>query len=216
LVRLTTGLLLEAYRFGFFPMAEDRSSPDVVWVKPKLRGVLPLNGFHLSRSMRKTLRKTSFEVRCDSRFPDVIAACAEAARGREETWLNAEIERSYTELFRDGFAHSVETYDGDELVGGLYGVSLRGAFFGESMFSRRTDASKIALCHLVGRLIAGGYALLDTQFITNHLKTFGAEEWPERRYQRALAEAMEREGDFRALPDQMSGSSIVQLITQTS
>ncbi len=216
MVRLNTSLLLEAYRFGFFPMAEGRNEDDLVWVKPKMRGIFPLDGFHVPRSLRKTLRREPFEIAVDRDFEGVIAACAREMTGREETWINREIERAYAELHKEGFAHSVEAYLDGELVGGLYGVSLQGAFFGESMFSTVTDASKVSLCHLVARLVAGGYTLLDTQFITDHLARFGATELPEREYQQVLSSAMAVKGDFFALPDQISGSSIVQLITQTS
>ena len=189
-------VLLRAYAAGIFPMAESRDDPAVYWIDPEMRGVMPLDAFHLPRSLRRTLRRGPFTVRCDTAFDRVIGACAESARGREETWINATIERAYGRLHQLGFVHSVETWLGDDLVGGLYGVSLGGAFFGESMFSRRTDASKVALAHLVARLRLGGFKLLDTQFVTEHLKRFGAIEIPAREYQRRLDAALPVQAAF--------------------
>ena len=188
---LTPDLLLAAYQAGVFPMAD---GDDVAWYAPDPRGVLPLDGFHVPRTLAKTVRQGRFEVRTDTAFQAVVEACAAPAPGREETWISAEIVRAYTALHRLGFAHSVECWrpgaDGDALVGGLYGVSLGGAFFGESMFHRATDASKVALVHLVGRLRAGGYVLLDTQMTTSHLGRFGAVEIPRAEYERRLAAAL--------------------------
>ena len=185
--RLTPQILLRAYAAGVFPMAEDRDDPTLYWVDPEKRGVLPFETFHVPRSLAKTIRQDPFEVRIDSAFVQVIESCAAPARGRETTWINDEIIALYSGLFDMGHAHSVECWQGDRLVGGLYGVSLGGAFFGESMFSRETDASKIALVHLVGRLLAGGFLLLDTQFVTEHLSRFGAIEIPRDEYHRRLA-----------------------------
>jgi leucyl/phenylalanyl-tRNA--protein transferase len=173
-------LLLRAYSVGVFPMADSRDAGDIFWVEPKRRGVLPLDSFHLSHSLRKTLRSDRFAVTADCAFARVVECCAEATEGRPETWINTQIEEAYGVLHRNGHAHSIEVWPAGEvggvLVGGLYGVSLGGAFFGESMFSRTTDASKIALAHLVARLRVGGFALLDCQFITDHLASLGAIE----------------------------------------
>nr|WP_295740124.1 leucyl/phenylalanyl-tRNA--protein transferase [uncultured Acidocella sp.] len=198
---LTPDLLLRAYRLGLFPMAESRESRTLHWLDPDARGVLPLHGFHISHSLMKTLRGARFSVTADADFAGTIAACAAARENRPETWINHEIETLFTELFRLGFAHSVETWEDGRLVGGLYGAALGGAFFGESMFSTATDASKVALAHLVARLRLGGYVLLDTQFITSHLARFGAHEVPRARYHALLAEALEQPARFPARPD---------------
>jgi leucyl/phenylalanyl-tRNA--protein transferase len=196
--QLTPDLLLRAYRLGLFPMAEARDSRILHWLDPEQRGVLPLHGFHLPRSLMKTLRRGRFTVTADTDFAAVIAACAAT---RPETWINAEIERLFTTLHQLGFAHSVESWENGQLVGGLYGVALGGAFFGESMFSTATDASKVALVHLVARLRLGGYTLLDTQFITGHLAQFGTVEIPRDEYRRLLAAAVEIPARFPASPD---------------
>ncbi len=214
--RLTPQILLRAYAAGVFPMAEDRDDPTLFWVDPEERGVLPFETFHVPRSLAKTIRHDPFEVRIDSAFVQVIESCAAPARGRETTWINDEIIALYSGLFDMGHAHSVECWQDDCLVGGLYGVSLGGAFFGESMFSRETDASKIALVHLVGRLLAGGFQLLDTQFVTEHLSRFGAIEIPREEYHRRLALAGAVEADFYRLPAGTGGAGILQSITQTS
>lgn len=197
ILRIPPEILLRAYAAGVFPMAETRSDSDFFWVDPKRRGVLPLDGFHVSRRLRRTVRSAPFDVRCDTAFPMVIRACAEATGPkRKETWINRTIEESYTDLHRLGFAHSVECWLDGELAGGLYGVSLGAAFFGESMFSRVTDASKVALVHLVARLKVGGYRLLDTQFITEHLSRFGAVEIPARDYLERLDAALRLRAEF--------------------
>jgi leucyl/phenylalanyl-tRNA--protein transferase len=188
---ITTDLLLRAYRAGYFPMAETRGGDRLYWLDPEMRGVLPLDAFHLPRRLVRTLRSGRFEVTADCDFPGVIAGCAEPRPGREDTWINPEIERLFGELFRLGHAHTVECREAGELVGGLYGVALGGAFFGESMFSHRTDASKVALAHLVARLRLGGFTLLDTQFVTAHLTRFGAVEIPRTIYRERLAAALE-------------------------
>ncbi|MFC4168091.1 leucyl/phenylalanyl-tRNA--protein transferase [Teichococcus aestuarii] len=192
LVEITPDLLLRAYRAGLFPMAESRAGNRLYWLDPELRGVLPLEGFHLSRRLRRTVLSGPYTVTADTAFAQVIAACAAPAPGREDSWINPEIERLFNDLHRMGHGHSVETWQEGELVGGLYGVSLGGAFFGESMFSRARDASKVALVHLVARLRLGGFTLLDTQFITGHLAQFGAAEIPRALYKQQLAEAVER------------------------
>ncbi|WP_416066157.1 leucyl/phenylalanyl-tRNA--protein transferase [Rhizobium sp. ZK1] len=189
---ITPEILLRAYSIGLFPMAESADDPEIFWVEPDIRGVLPLdNRFHISKSLRKTIRQKPFDIRFNSDFDAVITACASETSDRPSTWINETIKTLYSALHRMGHAHSVEAWDGDELVGGLYGVSLGSAFFGESMFSRRTDASKICLVHLVERLKQKHFTLLDTQFTTEHLKTFGAIDVPKADYALLLAAAME-------------------------
>ncbi|WP_166040953.1 leucyl/phenylalanyl-tRNA--protein transferase [Sphingosinicella sp. YJ22] len=189
-------LLLRAYAIGVFPMSDGREAKDVYWVEPRRRAILPLDGFHLSRSLKKTIRSDRFTVTRDTAFAEVIRACAE----RDETWINPAIEQSYTTLHALGQAHSIETWFDGELVGGLYGVRLGPAFFGESMFSRATDASKVALAWLVARLIAGGYRLLDCQFMTDHLKSLGAIEVTQQRYLEMLTAELEAAGSFDSPP----------------
>ncbi|MBL8697704.1 MAG: leucyl/phenylalanyl-tRNA--protein transferase [Alphaproteobacteria bacterium] len=193
---ITPELLLRAYALGMFPMAENADSDVIRWVEPKRRGILPLDGFHVPRSLRKTLRRGSFVITADREFAAVMRGCAEPAPGREDTWINAQILELYTALHAQGHAHSIEAWRDDRLVGGLYGVSIGAAFFGESMFSRATDASKVALVHLVARLRLGGYRLLDAQFITRHLVRFGAIEIARSRYMRLLADAIARRTVF--------------------
>ena len=193
---LSPELLLKAYAIGVFPMAEGRDDPRIVFVDPDRRGVLPLDEFHMPRSLKKTIKRGIFEVRCDTDFAGVLAGCAESTPKRKDTWINPEIERLYNQLYRLGFAHSVETWRDGKLVGGLYGVALGAAFFGESMFSRETDASKVALAALVERLRRGHFTLLDTQFLTEHLARFGAREIPRESYRRMLEEAIVRDAAF--------------------
>jgi leucyl/phenylalanyl-tRNA--protein transferase len=197
--RLTPEVLLQGYAVGVFPMAERRDDPNLVFIEPERRGVLPMDRFHISKSLRKTLRHRAFEVRCNSAFAEVLEGCAEPTPERPDTWINAEIVRLYGELNRRGYAHSIETWAKGELVGGLYGVALGGAFFGESMFSRVSDASKVALAHLVARLRHGGFVLLDSQFVTRHLERLGAVEIGRAEYRRRLAGALAIPADF---PDQ--------------
>ena len=196
--RLTPEVLLEAYAAGIFPMAESADDPELFWVEPKQRGIIPLDGFHIPRRLARAMRQGRFELRCDTAFLDTMRACAEATEKRPNTWINDEILRLYSTLHRMGQAHSVECWHDEALVGGLYGVSLGGAFFGESMFSRETDASKVALVHLVAVLRAGGFHLLDVQFLTPHLAQFGTIEIPRAVYRRRLAEALRYRGDFLA------------------
>ena len=196
---ITPELIVRAYRAGIFPMAESVADTEVFWVSPEMRGILPLDGFLVSRSLAKTLRRHDFEIRVDHDFDAVIDACAASAPGREDTWINPTIRRLYRALFDQGHCHTVEVYRGAALVGGLYGLSIGGAFFGESMFHRATDMSKVALHHLVERLNAGGYALLDTQFLTDHLASLGGIEIARARYEAMLAEALPLPGDFFAL-----------------
>jgi leucyl/phenylalanyl-tRNA--protein transferase len=208
--------LLACYARGVFPMADAREDTRVFLIDPERRGVIPLDRVHIPRRLARTVRAEPFEIRTDTVFAQVVAACAAATPNRAETWINDPIEQLYGELHAQGHAHSVECWLDGELVGGLYGVALQGAFFGESMFSRRTDASKVALVHLVARLIAGGFALLDTQFLTEHLSRFGAEEIPRREYQKRLARALRLDASFQGLTAGGGGVTVLQLITQAS
>ena len=209
---ITPDLLLRAYACGVFPMADSADDPDIYWVEPAMRGVIPLDGLYVSRRLRRTVRSGAFQVRINTAFDDVMAGCAETTRGREKTWINATIRGLYGRLHGMGHAHSVECWRDDRLVGGLYGVHLNGAFFGESMFSRHRDASKVALVHLVARLVAGGFALLDTQFITGHLARMGAVEIPQEDYLDRLEQALRQHGDFHALPEDAPPADILALI----
>jgi len=211
---LTARHIVAAYAAGVFPMAESADARDVRWIEPRERGIIPLDGFHLPRSLRKTVRRGLFEIAVDRDFDAVMRACAAAGPGRADTWINGQILAAYGELHRLGHAHCVECRVGGELVGGLYGVSLGAAFFGESMFSRARDASKVALVHLVARLVRGGYHLLDTQFLTPHLAQFGAVAIPRRRYMQLLEAALGR-------PDapfyrELDVAEVLQLASQTS
>lgn len=188
---ITPELLLRAYSIGMFPMSESADDPELFWVEPEIRGIIPLDEFHVSASLSKAIRKRPFDIRFDTAFDAVVDKCAEAAPDRPSTWINQTIRELYGALHRLGHAHSVEAWEGEELVGGLYGVSLGSAFFGESMFSRRTNASKICLVYLVERLRERGFTLLDTQFTTEHLKTFGAVDIPKAAYGVLLERAME-------------------------
>lgn len=199
-VDITPEILLKAYAAGIFPMAEDADDPAIYWVEPKARGILPLDGFHVAKRLARTVRADGFAVRVDHDFDAVIAGCAAPRRDAEKTWINARIRDLYGALFDAGHAHTVEVYAEDRLVGGLYGVSLGAAFFGESMFHTVRDASKVALVHLVARLRAGGYRLADTQFVTDHLQQFGAEEVPRHVYKRRLADAIGHTADWNVWP----------------
>jgi leucyl/phenylalanyl-tRNA--protein transferase len=214
--RLTPDLLLQAYSIGYFPMSEDRYDEEVFWVRPDVRGVLPIRALHVPRKLAKRVRSEVFDVRIDTAFAAVMEGCAAPQTDRWQTWINGPIIEAYTALHERGHAHSVEAWLDGELVGGLYGVSLGGAFFGESMFSTVTDASKVCLVHLAGRLAAGGYALLDAQFTNDHLVQFGIEAVPAPAYAERLQAALKLKGDFAAMPLQASGSTILQSITQTS
>ncbi|PTX56272.1 leucyl/phenylalanyl-tRNA--protein transferase [Litoreibacter ponti] len=201
---LTPALILNAYARGIFPMAESREDEGLFWLDPEKRGVIPLDGFHISRSLRKTILREPFQIKVDTDFAGVIEGCAD----RAETWINGPIFGIYMDLFRAGHAHSVEVWDGDTLVGGVYGVTLRAAFFGESMFSRRRDASKIALAYLVSRLNAGGFRLFDTQFITPHLASLGGIEMTRSSYRQALRDALAAEANFLRQPLTVSGRQV--------
>ncbi|MEM1288233.1 MAG: leucyl/phenylalanyl-tRNA--protein transferase [Pseudomonadota bacterium] len=214
---ITPELLLEAYEVGFFPMSEDASDANLFWVNPPMRGIIPLDTFHVPRRLARTVRQDVFEVRIDSDFEAVIDGCSASTPGRLSTWINADIRRLYGSLFAKGYCHTVECWRGNRLVGGLYGVSLGAAFFGESMFSLERDASKVALVHLVGRLCAGGFQLLDTQFITDHLSQFGAEEIPAPDYRDRLAKAVDSSADFYCWPTSgVPGAVSLQPVSHTS
>lgn len=200
--QLTPEILIRAYAAGIFPMSESRNDPGIFWVDPEMRGILPLDNFHVPRSLKKVIRQGHFEVTVDTDFAAVIQACAETPREDNGTWINDQIIDAFTALHRLGLAHSVECRIEGDLVGGLYGVSLKGVFCGESMFSHVTDASKVALVHLVARLKLGGFKLLDTQFVTPHLKRFGAIEIPARHYLLRLDEALSGAGEFPVSPAQ--------------
>ncbi|MDO9412470.1 MAG: leucyl/phenylalanyl-tRNA--protein transferase [Pseudolabrys sp.] len=199
-LEITPEVLLKAYACGIFPMAENADDPGLFWMEPEQRGIIPLNGFHVSSRLARTVRKTALTVVVDRDFDAVIDGCAEPAPDRDKTWINTRIRTMYRGLFDIGHCHTVEVYDGANLVGGLYGVSLGRAFFGESMFHRVTDASKIALVHLVARLRAGGFRLCDTQYVTPHLQTLGAVDVPKKRYHKMLDEALQGDADFATLP----------------
>jgi leucyl/phenylalanyl-tRNA--protein transferase len=213
-IEITPEVLLKAYACGIFPMAESADDPALYWIEPDMRGIIPLEGFHVPARLARTVRSTNWTVHVDRDFDAVIEGCAEPKQDRTRTWINARIRRIYRALFEHGHCHTVEVYDGNELIGGLYGVSLGRAFFGESMFHRARDASKIALVHLVARLRAGGYRLLDTQYVTDHLRTFGAVEVPKRRYHRLLEEALTGEADFGTMPldRALSGETVLGAI----
>src|SRR5471030_886935 len=211
---ITPEVLLRAYACGIFPMAESADDPSLFWVEPEMRGVIPLEGFHISSRLARTVRSDAFTVTVNTAFKAVIAGCAAPQAGRDDTWINKRIRDLYIGLHQLGHCHSVEVWENDDLVGGLYGVSLGAAFFGESMFHRVCDASKVALVHLVARLIAGGFVLLDTQYVTEHLRSFGAVEIPRRRYTMLLDKAIAGKADFAKLPVDrpVSGASALEII----
>lgn len=197
---ITPDVLLKAYACGIFPMAETADDPALYWIEPEQRGIIPLSGFHVPARLARTVRTTALTVHVDRDFDAVIDGCAAPAPDRDRTWINGRIRKLYRGLFDRGHCHTVEVYDGDRLVGGLYGVSLGRAYFGESMFHTVRDASKIALVHLIARLKAGGFTLCDTQYVTDHLRTFGAVEVPKKRYHKLLEDALTGTADFAALP----------------
>ncbi|HEY0219585.1 MAG TPA: leucyl/phenylalanyl-tRNA--protein transferase [Afipia sp.] len=211
---ITPEVLLRAYACGIFPMAESADDPTLFWVEPELRGVIPLDGFRVSSRLARTVRSGTFHVTVNTAFARTVDGCAAPQEGREDTWINRRIRELYTALHQTGHCHSVEAWQDGDLVGGLYGVSLGGAFFGESMFHRARDASKVALVHLVARLIAGGFTLLDTQFVTAHLRSFGAVEVPRRRYRTMLDAATAHDANFFALPvnEAVKGADAMDII----
>jgi leucyl/phenylalanyl-tRNA---protein transferase len=206
-VEITPEVLLKAYACGIFPMAESAEDPALYWIEPERRGIIPLEQFHVPSRLARTVRSDRFAVTVDRDFDAVLDGCAEPQAGRSRTWINVRIRNLYRRLHERGDCHSVEVRRDGVLVGGLYGVSLGRAFFGESMFHRERDASKVALVHLVARLKAGGYALLDTQFVTDHLKVFGAVEVPRRSYHKRLDAALVGEANFHALPAGVGGGA---------
>ncbi|MEQ8824992.1 MAG: leucyl/phenylalanyl-tRNA--protein transferase [Filomicrobium sp.] len=212
MIEITPQVLLKAYSCGIFPMAESAYDPALYWIEPQHRGILPLNRVHVPRRLKRTIRNTDIEIRVDTDFEGVIKGCAASAPGRRSTWINKRIRTLYRELFELGHCHSVEAWEGDQLIGGLYGVALGGAFFGESMFSTERDVSKIALVHLCGRLIAGGFILLDTQFVTEHLRQFGTVEVNREEFQVRLEEALKITADFNRLPHDASPAEILAQI----
>jgi len=216
MLEITPELLLQAYRIGVFPMGERRDDPKLYWLDPRLRAVLPLDAFHLPKRLARTVRSGHFEVSADAAFTETMRACAEPRPGHPESWINEPILALYGELFARGHAHSIECRRGGELVGGLYGVSVGGAFFGESMFSRERDASKVALVHLVARLIKGGFRLLDCQFMTEHLRGFGALEIPREDFRGLLADAIDGSATFQRELGGDDPCAIVQDNTRTS
>jgi leucyl/phenylalanyl-tRNA--protein transferase len=214
--RFTVDDLIACYRRGVFPMADARDDEHTYLIDPELRGVIPLDGFHVARRLARTVRAEPYEIRIDSAFIEVVQACAAPRPDRPDTWINGEIETLYGELFGRGLAHSVEAWADGAMVGGLYGVCLGGAFFGESMFSTARDASKVALVHLVARLTAGRFKLLDAQFMTEHLAQFGALEIPRSQYRRMLAQALDAPADFYDLATGATGAAVLQAISHTS
>lgn len=208
--------LLQAYRRGVFPMADSRHDPNLFLIDPDERGILPLNAFHIPRRLKRTVRQQPFIVTVDTAFNRVVESCAEVADGRQSTWINSAIQNLYANMHRQGHAHSVECWQGDDLVGGLYGVSIGGAFFGESMFSTVTDASKIALVYLVARLIAGGYVLLDAQFHNPHLDQFGMQKIARKAFHKRLRQAFQVTARFNCPTAPETGQAALHLITQTS
>jgi leucyl/phenylalanyl-tRNA---protein transferase len=212
-IEITPEVLLKAYACGIFPMAESADDPSLHWIEPELRGIIPLDRFHISSRLARTVRSDRFTVAVNRDFDGVMAGCAEPQTGRQRTWINGRIRALYRKLHERRHCHSVEVYVGDDLVGGLYGVALGRAFFGESMFHRERDASKVALVHLIARLKVGGFHLLDTQFVTDHLRTFGAIEVPRRQYHKLLEASLSGEGDFLALDRRAkTGAQVLALL----
>ncbi len=215
-IEITPQVLLKAYACGIFPMAESADDPALYWIEPQQRGILQLDQVHVPRRLARTVRSSVYEVRVDTNFEGVISGCAAARPGRRTTWINSKIHTLYRELHRMGHCHTVETWQNGRLVGGLYGVALHGAFFGESMFSTARDASKVALVHLCARLIHGGFTLLDTQFVTDHLRQFGTLEIDRAEFHALLEKALTHQADFLALPKETSPDRILQIVVQRS
>lgn len=213
-IEITPQVLLKAYTCGIFPMAESADDPALFWIEPQHRGILPLNCIHIPKRLARTLRTTHLQVKVDTDIDRVIDGCAGSRPGRRSTWINDRIRTLYRDLFDLGHCHTVEAWNGDQLVGGLYGVALNGAFFGESMFSLERDASKIALIHLAARLVHGGFRLLDTQFVTDHLRQFGTIELNREEFHRALERALDTEADFHALPLDAQPQQVLDILEQ--
>ena len=212
---ITPQVLLKAYACGIFPMAESADDPQLYWIEPTSRGIMPLNAINLPKRLARTIRQCPFDVRIDTDFDRTIAGCAASRPGRRTTWINDQIRVLYQELFALGHCHTVEVWHDGEMVGGLYGVALGGAFFGESMFSTETDASKIALMYLCARLIYGGFTLLDTQFVTDHLRQFGTLEVDRTAFHRALETALPLRADYKRLDLMASPDEVVSIITRS-
>lgn len=212
LLEITPQVLLKAYACGIFPMAEDAEDPQLYWIEPQARGVLPLDGVYVPRRLARTIRQGRFEVRVDTAFEEVIEGCATSRPDRPSTWINGQIRGLYRDLFRLGHCHTVEVWDDRGLAGGLYGVALGGVFFGESMFSAARDASKIALVYLCARLICGGFVLLDTQFVTDHLRQFGTVEVDKTAFQGMLDEALEVSAAFSRLGSRVTPEQVLSII----
>jgi leucyl/phenylalanyl-tRNA--protein transferase len=215
-IEITPQVLLKAYACGIFPMAESAEDPTLYWIEPERRGILGLDQLHVPRRLARLIKQNRFEVRIDSAYEDVIEGCASARAGRRTTWINRRIRELYAELFEMGYCHTVEAWLDGKLAGGLYGVALGRAFFGESMFSYESGASKVALIYLVARLRYGGFCLLDTQFVTDHLRQFGAQEISRAAFHRRLEQALQGLGEFGRLPRAISGTGILQLVSHTS
>lgn len=211
-IEITPQVLLKAYACGIFPMAEAADDPALYWIEPQARGVLPLDGVHVAKRLQRTVRQDKFEVRIDTDFFGVIEGCGAARAGRETTWINDKIRKLYFDLYDLGHCHTVECWHDGKLAGGLYGVALGSAFFGESMFSYETDASKVALVHLAGRLIAGGFTLLDCQFVTDHLRQFGTVEIDRNEFHRRLERALATPADFNALAKVTTGADVLERV----
>jgi leucyl/phenylalanyl-tRNA---protein transferase len=211
-VEITPQVLLKAYMCGIFPMAEAADDPALYWIEPQHRGILPLDTFHVPKRLKRTVRQDVFEVRVDCDFEAVIDGCGSERAGRDTTWINAKIRKLYGDLYDLGYCHTVETWHDGKLVGGLYGVALNGVFFGESMFSYETDASKVALVHLLARLLAGKFTLLDCQFVTDHLRQFGTVEVDRKQFHTYLEAALLAPGDFLALPKNANGQEAMAVI----
>ncbi|HEX9881262.1 MAG TPA: leucyl/phenylalanyl-tRNA--protein transferase [Hyphomicrobium sp.] len=214
-IEITPQVLLKAYTCGIFPMAESADDPALYWIEPQHRGILPLDGVHVPRRLARTLRTTDLSVRIDTDIEGVIEGCAASRPGRRSTWINERIRSLYRDLFDLGHCHTVEVWQSDRLVGGLYGVALNGAFFGESMFSYARDASKVALVHLAARLAHGGFRLLDTQFVTDHLRQFGTIELNREEFHRRLETALQIDADFSRLPLNADPDMILSILAPT-
>jgi leucyl/phenylalanyl-tRNA--protein transferase len=211
-IEITPQVLLKAYTCGIFPMAESADDPALFWIEPQQRGVLPLESVHIPKRLARSIRQGTFEVRIDTDFEGVISGCAASRPGRRSTWINPKIRSLYRDLFEMGYCHTVETWRDGQLVGGLYGVALAGAYFGESMFSTERDASKVALTYLCARLLYGGFSLLDTQFVTEHLRQFGTIEIERAEFHVRLEKALELRGDFLSLPKDAPADQILAIL----
>jgi leucyl/phenylalanyl-tRNA--protein transferase len=215
-IEITPQVLLKAYACGIFPMAESADDPALYWIEPPQRGILPLDKVHVPRRLVRRVRRGAYDIRIDTDFEGVIAGCAASRPGRRTTWINRKIRNLYRELFETGYCHTVEAWAGGRLVGGLYGVALNGAFFGESMFSFERDASKVALIYLCARLIEGGFSLLDTQFVTEHLKQFGALEIGRQQFHALLEKALAHRADFSAMPGDAGPERILRILAASA